>query len=109
MSAGFPQHFVAKGPLILPGMSAREIDFSTDPTTCQRSCRMSAPKKNRKPSYYTNEFKRLVLHRLLCSDGQSVRSLAQEIGIAKSTLWDWQREVGRALDMTDSKPPSRDT
>ncbi len=42
---------------------------------------------------YTNEFKRLVIYKMLSQPEESVRRLAAEVGVAKSTVWDWKREV----------------
>ena len=51
---------------------------------------------------YTSEFKRLVIYKLLSQPGRSVRRLAEETGVAKSTIWDWKREVCRvASTMTN--------
>ena len=51
---------------------------------------------------YTSDFKRLVIYKLLSEPGQSVRRIAEETGVAKSTLWDWQQEVCRVAGrMTD--------
>lgn len=57
---------------------------------------------------YTSEFKRLVIYKLLSQPSLSVRRLAAEVGISKSTLWDWKREVcrvaGTMADSEDEKP-----
>jgi transposase-like protein len=66
-------------------------------------------KRSHRPRY-TNEFKRLVIHKLLLAEGESIRRLAVDLGIAKSTVWDWQQEIVKAMAMSDSKkaPPTRD-
>ncbi len=52
---------------------------------------------------YTSEFKRLVIYKLLSQPSMSVRRLAAEVGVSKSTVWDWKREVCKvAGTMTDS-------
>jgi len=45
---------------------------------------------------YTNEFKRLVVYKLLSEPG-AMRALARDLGVARSTIWDWKREVSRVL------------
>jgi transposase-like protein len=58
---------------------------------------------------YTDEFKRLVIRKLLNTEGQSVRELAADVGMAKSTLWDWQQEVAIATGaMGKDDKPQRD-
>jgi len=44
---------------------------------------------------YTSEFKRLVIYKLLSEPSRSIRELAREVGVSRSTLWDWKREVCR--------------
>ena len=53
---------------------------------------------------YTSEFKRLVIYKLLSEPSRSIRELAREVGVSRSTLWDWKREVCRvAGTMVDSE------
>jgi len=52
---------------------------------------------------YTSEFKRLVIYKLLSEPSRPVRELAAQLGVSKSTLWEWKREVCRvAGTMVDS-------
>ena len=45
---------------------------------------------------YSNEFKRLVIYKLLSQPGVPIRDLARDAGVAKSTIWDWKEEVVHA-------------
>ena len=52
---------------------------------------------------YTSEFKRLVIYKLLSEPSKPIRQVAAEVGVSKSTIWDWKREVCRvAGTMVDS-------
>ncbi len=52
---------------------------------------------------YSDEFKRLVIYKLLSQPSKPIRQLADEVGVSKSTIWDWKREVCRvAGTMVDS-------
>jgi transposase-like protein len=61
---------------------------------------------------YSSEFKRLVIYKLLSQPSTSIRRLAEETGVSKSTLWDWKREVcrvaGTMADSTDDSSGGRD-
>jgi DNA-binding transcriptional MerR regulator len=52
---------------------------------------------------YTSEFKRLVIYKLLSEPNKPIRQVADEVGVSKSTIWDWKREVCRVAGaMVDS-------
>ena len=44
---------------------------------------------------YTKEYKRLAIHKMLTQPNASIRELAEELGVSKSTIWDWKREVDK--------------
>lgn len=56
---------------------------------------------------YSSEFKRLAVHKLLSQRNGSLAELARELGIAKSTLFDWQQEVAKVQDEMGIKRPKR--
>lgn len=58
---------------------------------------------------YTSEFKRLVIYKLLSQPSMSLRRLADEVGVSKSTLWDWKREMCRVAGTMADKSDDKDT
>lgn len=42
---------------------------------------------------YSHDFKRLVVQKLLSQPNLSVRELAKDMGVSKSTAWEWRTEV----------------
>ena len=55
---------------------------------------------------HTNEFKQLVLQRLLSDPACGTRGLARELGVAKSTIWSWRVELTKVIGTMNLPPTS---